>query len=179
MRSGDPVHWYSAEPLPLGRLMTQAHIREAVVTCLSNDPVAKRIRVAARWYAQAHYAENAEDSALALGVGMDAMLTARQPLPGSAMADRIAWLVRDPAARSEARRDYLRFFGVRSAVAHGASSSKLHDPSFLPDFFNFVTATAWRLLDLHESFHPTTDAQLDDLFESLRLGTTAWPAATA
>jgi hypothetical protein len=85
-------NWFSAEPLPLDTLLDQSYLREAVQSCLKDDPISNRVRVAARWFAEAHYTLADDDAALALGVAMDAMLTGQNNLPGSAMADRVAML---------------------------------------------------------------------------------------
>jgi hypothetical protein len=72
------VRWYSAEPIPLGELMGQEYLHQAVTSCLKKNPVASRIQVAARWFAEARYSTADDDAALALGVSMDAMLSGQR-----------------------------------------------------------------------------------------------------
>ena len=91
------VSWYSADPIPLDRLVSLAG--ESLTHCLfSADPVPSRLRVTFRWYANAHGASAKDDAALALGVSLDAIVGAKQGLPGQLMAQRFAFLDSDPAA---------------------------------------------------------------------------------
>jgi hypothetical protein len=169
------VRWYGSEPFPLGRLLAPQGLRDAVVSCLHGDPISNRIRVAARWFAEAHYAEAADDAALALGVAMDALLTGKRALPGSAMADRYALLSREPNDRLGRVSDYLSFYEVRSSVAHGGTSSKVSSEDFLARYISAVQWAAWRYMDLRESFAPSSDREVDLAFDGLRLGVHAWP----
>lgn len=170
----NPVHWYSAEPLPLGTLYQQPYLRRAVQRCLTDTPVARRLRVAARWFAEAHYANASDDAALALGVCLDALLGGTRALPGSAMGDRVALLARDASQRRTTRKAYKDFYGIRSSVAHGGQSNKLTGDA-LRDAFSLSHATAWRLLDFEDAFRPTSDDHVDEIFDDLRLGIAAWP----
>jgi hypothetical protein len=96
------ARWYGVEPLPLGRLLSQDYLRASVESCLRHDdPISGRVRVAARWYAEAHYSEADDDAALALGVAMDALLNGRRALPGNAMADRFALLAENTNERRQ------------------------------------------------------------------------------
>jgi hypothetical protein len=176
---GQRVQWFSAEPLPLGQLYTQPYLVAAIRKCFADGAIPRRIRTAARWYAEAHYTESADDSALALGVSIDAMLSGSEAMPGGAMADRFAMLHRDPGARKAARKRYLDAYRIRSSVAHGGYSSKLDDPSALSRYFQLARDTAWRLLDLLDTFNPTSENALNELFDELRLGVRAWPTTHA
>lgn len=171
--SASPVHWYSADPLPLSDLYSQDYLRNAVEHALGDGPVCRRIRLAARWFAEAHYATELEDSALALGVCLDAMLGGVQALPGSAMADRVALLHPVPSERRAVRKRYLGFYSVRSSVAHGSRSSKL-DSDALREAFALANNVAWRLLAFDQAFAPASDKAIDEIFEDLRLGVAAW-----
>jgi hypothetical protein len=93
--------WINAEPFPLGQLLNQEYLHEAVTSCLKQNPISNRIRIAARWFAEAHYSLADDDAALALGVAMDAMLTGPRAMPGSAVADRFALLAEDSNDRRE------------------------------------------------------------------------------
>lgn len=173
------VEWFSAEPLPLGQLYSQPYLEAAIRKCFAEGTIPRRIRTAARWYAEAHYTESADDSALALGVSIDAMLSGSEAMPGGAMADRFAVLHRDPGARIAARKRYLDAYRIRSSVAHGGYSSKLDDPSVLNDYFQLARDAAWRLLDLLDTFDPTSEKALNEIFDELRLGVRAWPTNPA
>jgi hypothetical protein len=164
------TRWFGAEPLPLGNLLTQDYLREAVKSCLRDDPISNRVRVAARWFAEAHYTLADDDAALALGVAMDALLTGKNNLPGSAMADRVAMLEADPTKRPERVAGYLEFYRVRSSVAHSGRSSKLNDPDFIDEYRAFVHWAAWRSLALRDEFAISSEAGVDDLYNNLRWG---------
>lgn len=167
-------HWRSAEPLPLGSLLNQDYLRKAVQSCLRDDPISNRIRIAARWFAEARYTLAADDAALALGVGMDALLTGKNNLPGGAMADRVAMLEPDPAKRHERATNYLEFYKVRSSVAHGGRSSKLNDPDFIDEYGAFVHWAAWRSIALRDRFTISSEGAVDDLYNELRWGVQSW-----
>ncbi len=150
-------HWFSAEPIPLGTLLGQDYLLEAVRSCLKDDPISARARVAARWFSEAHYTLADDDAALALGVAMDSLLTGKNSLPGSAMADRVAVLSEDPLKRPKLVEEYLKLYQVRSSIAHGGRSSKLDDPEFVDQFRAFVHWIAWRLLALRDKFTVTSE----------------------
>lgn len=168
------VRWYSAEPLPLGVLLRQPYLSDAVRACTKDDPIYNRLRVAARWFAEAFYTEAPDDAALALGVALDALLSGQQSLSGSVMADRFAFLSEHPDQRRERVKTYLELYGVRSSVAHGGQSSKLSNNAFLGDYQAAVHWAAWRLLALRESFAPKSPKEVDELFNDLRWGAVRW-----
>jgi len=144
------------------------------MSCLKQNPISNRIQVAARWFAEAHYTAASDDAALALGVAMDAMLTGQRALPGTAMADRFALLTDDPRQRRELVSTYLDFYKVRSSVAHGGRSSRLDQGSFLDEYRASVRWAAWRLLALRDTFTPSSENEVDNLFDELRWGMRAW-----
>jgi Apea-like HEPN len=168
------LSWFSAEPLPLGAMLSQAYLSEAVESSLHIDPISNRIRVAARWFSDAHYTLDNDDAALALGVALDALLCGQRPLPGSAMADRFALLAPDPKQRRALVTEYLKFYGVRSSVAHGSQSSKLDEPDFIDEYRASVHWAAWRSLALRDEFRISAEKDIDLVYDDLRLGTRAW-----
>jgi hypothetical protein len=169
------VRWYSAEPIPLGELMGQEYLHQAVTSCLKKNPVASRIQVAARWFAEARYSTADDDAALALGVSMDAMLSGQRALPGNAMADRFALLSDNPGERPGLVRAYLEFHGVRSSIAHGGRSSKLDRDNFINEYQASVHWAAWRLLALRDTFAPNSENEIDSLFDDLPWDVRNWP----
>lgn len=173
------VHWYGAEPLPLGELLGQEYLKAAVKSCLGMDGISNRVKVAARWYAEAHYSLAADDAALALGVAMDALLNGQRAMPGSAMADRYAMLSDDVGKRHELVADYLEFYQVRSSVAHGGASRKLDDPDYLDNYRRAVHWAAWRTLMLREIFAVKSDKDIDSLYNDLRWGARSWHLSAA
>lgn len=171
-----PRRWFSSEPLPLGSMLAEGDLKNAVASCLREDPVCNRVRVAARWFSEAQYAIDEDDAALALGVAMDALLTGKRSLSGSVMADRFALLDVDyPLARKGRVKDYLEYYGVRSSVAHGGRSGRLQEDDFLKRFFAAVRWCALRLIELRDEFPPMSDQDIDDLFNDLRWGVQVWP----
>jgi len=168
------AHWFGVKPFPLGELLEQDYLREAVQSCLKEDAISKRLRVAARWFAEARYTLADDDEALALGVAMDALLTGQSRLPGSAMADHLALLAPNPMGRPKLVADYLDFYKVRSSVAHAGRSAKLNDPDFIRKFYTSVHWVAWRSLALRERFNIVSEKEIDALFNDLRWGVRSW-----
>ncbi|WP_152667344.1 HEPN domain-containing protein [Cellulomonas sp. FA1] len=168
-----PVHWYGAEPMPLGDLLSQPVLRQSVVECFGEDPIASRLRVAARWFAESHYASDYDDAALALGVALDAMLSGKDSLPGSALADRFAMLESVPEERAERVKKHLSLYKVRSSVAHGGASSSL-SAEFINDFASEVQWVAQRLLAFRVQFAPAAESDIRACFDELRWGIRTW-----
>lgn len=169
------VGWHSTEPVPLDRLLADTHRRRLLARCMADQsPIARRLRVAARWYADAHWATNYDDAALALGVALDALIGSQSGLPGRAMRERFALLEPNAACRAARSRRYAEIFAARSAVAHGGSANKIREHGFVRDVAAEVVWTAHRLLALDALCAPVTEQQLDENFEELRWGTRTW-----
>jgi hypothetical protein len=168
------LRWFSAEPLPLGTLLDQEYLRDAVRSCLKDDPISSRVRVAARWFAEAHYTLDTDDATLALGIAMDSLLTGKNNLPGSAMADRVAMLSDNPHERPNLVTEYLDLYQARSSVAHGGRSSKLNNSDFTDRFRNRVHWIAWRSLALRDKFSISSEGDVDTLYNELRWGVQSW-----
>ncbi|MFH9039477.1 hypothetical protein ACH4FA_08975 [Streptomyces sp. NPDC017966] len=169
-------HWYSAEPLPLQDVLSHERLRNAVVKSLV-DPgsIYRRLRVAGKWFSEAFWSSNPDDATLALGVALDALIGAKNGLPGRAMKERFALLDDAPQKRSLRAKQYDELYRVRSTVAHGGLSSKVQEKGFVKNFQREVTWTAWRLIAMQADFSVSSDADLDETFESLRWGTSDWP----
>jgi len=105
---------------------------------------------------------------------MDALLSGQRALPGSAMADRFALLDANPHQRRERVKSYLEFFRVRSSVAHGGRSSRLDQGDFVRQYQDAVRWAARRALALRDEFEPSSETQVDELFDALRLGSRMW-----
>ncbi len=166
--------WFNAEPLPLGNLLAQEQLSKAVRSCFADDPMSNRIRVAARWFAEAHYTLADDDAALALGVALDALLTGQRALPENAMADRFALLEPEPGQRRERVKAYLDLYGVRSSVAHGGRSSRLDQEDFIPQYQAAVRWAALQAVEMRDKFTPSSEKQVDELFDDLRWGARSW-----
>jgi hypothetical protein len=166
--------WFNAEPLRLGTLLAQQYLRDGVESCLKVDPVSNRLRVAARWFAEAHYTLNDDDAVLALGVAMDAILSGQRALPGSVMADRFALLTPDPKQRRPLITKYMEFYSARSSIAHGGKTSKLAEPSFVDEYQKAVHWAALRSLALRDEFKVQSEKDVEALYDDLRLGARSW-----
>lgn len=176
MRSRRAVHWYSADPMQLDLLLRNNTLRGSLTRCVTNTgPVCSRLRVAARWFAEAHWAEDDDDAALALGVAMDALVGSKGALPGRSMAERYALLADEPYARQERADRYKRIHAVRSSIAHGGRSGELEKPDYILSVQMDVEWAASRLIALDDFFHPKTEAEFDGVFDELRWGTAFWP----
>lgn len=165
------MRWYGAEPVPLGALLAQPYLRTAVSSCLRSDPLS-------RWFSESHFTEELDNSALALGVSMDALLSGKRALPGSALADRYALLSDEPSARRARRMEFNDFYSVRSAIAHGGASSKIEQETFIDRYQHAVREAAWRIIALREQFEPQSDKDVDDVFDDLRLGVRSWSSGS-
>jgi hypothetical protein len=168
------THWYNTDPLPLDRLLEADERIETVSSCLTRGTAAaRRLSVAARWYAKAHWAEELDDAVLALGIALDALVGSRSALPGRAMRERFALLEPKRTSRPSRARWFNEVYRVRSAIAHGGRSSSL-DASFVRNAAAEVVWAAYRILALERAFEPGSEAEFDEVFESLRWGTRSW-----
>jgi len=169
------IGWFSADPLPISALLSDPARRNLVDrSARDSSPIPRRIRLASRWYAEAHWASDQVDAMLSLGIALDALIGSRGGLPGRAMRERFALLEEDSARRQERARRYSDIFSVRSAIAHGSTSSALEDSGFVRGVSRDVVWAALRMLSLDEAFSPGSDTEIDELFESLRWGTATW-----
>lgn len=169
-----PVHWYSADPAPLDELLHDAGHERVSAAALDSTAVARRLRVAARWYADGHWSRDADDAALALGVALDALVGSRSALPGRVMAQRFALLDAVPSGRRDRVSRYNEVFSVRSAVAHGGQPSRLAEDGFVRSMADDVRWAAHRLLEFGKFFPSSSELELDSSFEALSLGTEVW-----
>lgn len=170
-----PVHWYSADPAPLDELLRDADHGRVSAAALDTTAVARRLRVAARWYADGHWSRDADDAALALGVALDAIVGSRSALPGRVMAQRFALLDAVPSRRGDRVLRYNEVFSVRSAVAHGGHASRLTEDGFVRSIADDVRWAANRLLEFGKFFPSSSESELDSSFQALSLGTEVWP----
>jgi hypothetical protein len=169
------VQWHSTDLFPLDDLLAKPARRSALERCLRGElPLARRASVAARWYAEAHWASNAEDAMLALGVSLDALIGSRQGLPGRAMRERFALLEPDPTLRATRARRHAAIYSARSAVAHAGASRTASKAEFVRDVARDVVWTMYRMIAFDALFSPKNDDDLDDGFERLRWGMANW-----
>lgn len=169
------VHWHSADPMPLEPLVGSERRRSLIERCITGaSPVTRRLHVAARWYAEAHWAISPDDATLALGVAMDALIGSRSGLPGRAMRERFALLEPNAVDRAARAERYMEIFSERSAVAHGGATASAEEPGFVRAVAADVVWATYRMLAFEERFSPTSDKAIDAGFEQLRWGTAAW-----
>lgn len=167
--------WHQAEPLDLSALLSESDTLEKIERILAqNTPLSRRLRVASRWYAQAHWSEQNIDAVLALGIALDALVGDKSGLPTSALAERYGLLEPVPAKRSSRSSDFREMYQVRSAVAHGSLTPTKVDAAFRAKMVASVRWASQRLIALDESFTLSTDDDVRMAFENLRWGTAQW-----
>lgn len=169
------VRWHSADPLPLDALL-DAQLQPVVEDLLeAQDAIAQRLRVAARWYARAFWADAEDDSALAVAVALDAMLTGKDALPGAVSKSRFAFLERDVTKRTARFERYEAVYQVRSAIAHGGDASRrLSEIGGARSLLADARWVAEALLDLRQLHRPENDAAFRELWAALQWGTVSW-----
>jgi hypothetical protein len=174
--SGGGAYWYSADPIPLSKILAQPLIHANVEYCMGkSNPTTERIKVAARWFAEAHWASQDDDAALALGVALEALIGSPSALPGRAMKERFAFLEADVTVREKRAKRYQDIYDVRCSVAHGRQSSRLSEPRYIQGIAEEVTWAALRMLELQRIFRPANNTALDRVFDGFRWGTQKWP----
>ncbi len=109
---------------------------------------------------------------------MDALLSGKRALPGSVMADRFALLADNPNERRDRVSAYLDFYGARSSVAHGGQSRRIADEDFMKAYFEAVRWCAWRTIDLGEQFNPSSEKDIDAIYDDLRWSVKSWNKGT-
>lgn len=172
-------HWYSADPLPLDKLLSGDVADLIAELLIADDAIAQRIRVAARWYARAVWADGHEDSALAVSVALDSLLTGKDAVPGAVSKGRFALLERDVSRRAARFARYDEVYQVRSAIAHGGDAArKLAAIGGARSMMDDTKWVARQLLELRSLAKPVTDAEFRNAWASLQWGTSAWTLPT-
>jgi hypothetical protein len=167
--------WHHTEPIPLDRLLAPEHRSKQISSLLDVDtPLTRRFTIAARWYAEAYWAEETLDAVLALAIALDTLIGDPSGLPLRATSERFALLEPNSRLRDQRAKRYQEIFGVRSAVAHGSISSKAESWEFLSDMANDVRWAAGRILALRDKFSPVSQDDLRRVFDELRWGTLTW-----
>lgn len=167
--------WFSVDPVNLHALLADGSRRDFVLSCLtSTDVIPRRLRVAARWYADAHWSLEEDDAVLALGVALDALVGARQGLPGRILAQRFAYLEPDPALRRARVDRWNEMYSLRSTIAHGGEAGKALEAFSVRDMAAEVVWTAQRLRAFDAEFHVRSEADFEAVGERLRLGEVSW-----
>ena len=173
--TGSSIHWYSADPVPLDELLAGG-ARFLIDDLLkADDLVAQRLRVAARWYAAAFWASSEVDSALAVFVALDALLTGKEAVSGAVSKGRFALLERGPTQRESRLDRYEKVCRVRNTIVHGGGTSKSlaqvgGSQSLLAD----ARWVAARLVELRELLRPNSDADLRAAWNGIQWGTVSW-----
>lgn len=173
--SGNTFQWCGADPMPLDRLLDgDLHILLSDLID-ANDAIAQRLRVAARWYARAFWADSQEDSALAVSVALDSMLTGKDALPGAVSKGRFAFLERDLTLRSDRFDRYEQVYKVRSAIAHGGDATRsLEKIGGARSILRDARWVARQLLALRDLSTPMDDDAFRALWAALQWGTLSW-----
>jgi hypothetical protein len=175
---GRRVHWYSADPMTLERLLDEPDVGEHVVISLTHrGPVADRLRTAARWFADAHWATDEVYAALALGVALDALLGSKSGVPGRVIAERFALLEPDRRRRAERAARCTEIAKLRNAVAHGGTPTDVSDVGVIRGIQKDVRWVAMRMLAFERNFAPESEPAVDAAFAALRWGSVTWEVA--
>lgn len=172
---GNSFHWLSAGPVPLDRLLDTDLLPLVVDLLTAEDAIAQRLRVAARWYARAFWADAEEDAALAVSVALDSLLTGRDAVPGAVSKGRFALLERDPAARATRFQRYEEVYKVRCAVAHGGDAA--HSLARIGGARSMLEDARWtarQLIALRRISTAKDDAAFRDLWAAVQWGTLQW-----
>ena len=167
-------YWHSAEPFDLRSALDLKTRRSLQPILNSDDEVARRLIVAARWYAAAHWSTGHEDAVLALGVALDALVGSKSGLPGIAMRQRFALLDDNAASRPERSKRFEELYSVRSTIAHGGTSNKIESIGGARGFMDEVRWAASQLLLLSQ-IAPDRAKDLEKFFADLSLGVQVWP----
>jgi hypothetical protein len=177
--SGNHFRWHSANPLPLDRILDADRRSDIGDLLLAPDVIAQRLRVAARWYARAFWAEAQDDAALAVSVALDSMLTGKDAVPGAVSKGRFALLERDTAARAARFDRYEEVYRVRSAIAHGGDATRrLAQIGGARSILEDAQWVAMRLLELREISAPADDKEFRELWSAVQWGTVNWAHRT-
>jgi hypothetical protein len=156
------LHWYSENPFPLENLLADSEKQSiAERLLLASSGIDRRLRVAARWHAKAHWSAELADAVLALGICFDSMLSEQSPSPGRVLSERYALLDADPDGRRR------RYYPARSSVAHGAKSESL-DMSFVRDMARQARWTFQRILRVTTLLGTSSEDDYQKMWESLK-----------
>lgn len=167
--------WYSADPLPLDKLLSSDVADLIGELLVADDAIAQRLRVAARWYARSMWADAHEDSALAVSVALDSLLTGKDAVPGAVSKGRFALLERDVSKRAARFARYDDVYQVRSAIAHGGDATR--KLAVIGGARSMMDDTKWvagQLLELRGLAKPVTDADFREAWAGLQWGTLGW-----
>lgn len=168
---GNSLHhrWFAESPFPVERLMREHVRRQIVERILSGGTVLhRRLRLAARWHAKAHWALDVDDAVLALGIALESMLSEKGPSPGRVLAERYALLVQDPMARRARYREFQgEFYPARSSVAHGAKRTSI-GVDFVRRLAREVRSTFAMVAEVTHARRIDTEEDYDEFFASLK-----------
>ncbi len=163
--------WYSEDSFPLEQLLIPDAKRSvAERLLLGSTAVDRRLRVAARWHAKAHWSIDLADAVLALGICFDSMLAEQGPSPGRVLSERFALLDPDPnRRRSRYRQFQTEYYPARSSVAHGAKKRSLNT-AFVRGMAREARWVFQRIVELTETLGICTEDEYNNMYENLRWG---------
>lgn len=163
--------WYGGDPFPVGNLLHDERLAEAKRLLVGQSSVHRRLRVAARWHAKAHWSLEVEDAVLALGIAFESLLSENSPGPGRALADRFALLASTASDRPGRYRLFIKeYYSARSSIAHGAKGSEV-DYRFARRMAKDVRDTFLRIAALTKDQGVESEDDLAAMFDRLKWGT--------
>ena len=110
------THWYSTDPVPLDDILDDTGALIDRLAVASDEPT-RRIRVAARRYADAHWAEQPQPAAVSLAAAADALTGPVGSVSDRRRARRLARLHPDPTQRRPLRRRFRSLLTAGRAAA--------------------------------------------------------------
>jgi hypothetical protein len=163
--------WYGGDPFPIRELLHDERIAEAQRHLMGQSRVHRRLRVAARWHAKAHWSLEVEDAVLALGIAFESLLSESNPSPGRVLGERFALLSPIASERPERYRLFMKeYYSARSSIAHGAKGSDV-DYLFARRMAKDLRDTFRRLSALANDQAIESEDALGAMFDRLKWGT--------
>jgi hypothetical protein len=163
------LHWYSDNAFPLERMLGDPEKQSIAERLLrASSSIDRRLRVAARWHAKAHWSVELTDAVLALGICFDSMLSEQSPSPGRVLSERYALLDPDPDSRRHRYRQFqTEYYPARSSVAHGAKRESLNT-ALVREMAKQARWTFQRILKVTTLLGTSSEDDYQKMWEALR-----------
>ena len=127
------------------------------------DVISHRLRVAARRYADAHWADHWEDAALSLVIALEAIVGYKNT---NTVRKRFARLCK-PADREDALPRFKKIYKIRGEVAHGGQPSELDQLRLVRSFASDVRRVARQLDAMAPQSGVNTKKEFNAIFTDL------------
>jgi hypothetical protein len=162
--------WYGGDPFPLNALLGVDRLAEAQRVLLGRSNVHRRLQVAARWHAKAHWSLDVEDAVLALGIAFESLLSEANPSSGRVLGDRFALLAPSASERAARYRLFTKeYYSARSSIAHGAKRSDV-DHLFARRMAKDLRDTFRRIANLTMAETIGSEEAFGQMFDNMKWG---------